>query len=261
MKITCSIRTYNEAHRLHLALGHALQWADEVLVLDKHSTDGTPELARHMGARVIPIPFSPQGHEDYVQNYQFGEYDWVWDFSPGDVPERGVIAAAKALIADDVDAIGIRHKYFSFGLHNENSPWSWSIQPRLFHRRRANIRNVVHNHLAADPNRTRVCQTGYVLHQTHATVAGFLKSHVDYMSAEQASGTPMEVLVRASRNADSFTGQFNAHPELLKHKLAWRIYWMGVALHACERADAVDVPAQYAARAAALLQQEWGVPA
>jgi hypothetical protein len=257
-KITCSIRTYNESARIKIALGHAFKWADEVLVLDKHSTDGTADISAALGARVVMIPFTPQGHENYIENYQYGTHDWVWDFSPGDVPMRSVIESAKSVMSDAVDVIGIRHKYFSFGLHNENSPWSWSIQPRLFHRGRAIIQNVVHQHIVPTRARTLVCPgPGYVLHQTHATVPSFMRSHLDYMTAEMTSGTPDEIIARALRNAESFTGQFNAHPELLPHRLAWRIYWQGVALHAWQRKQSGDVPAEYAARAEELLRAEW----
>ena len=39
MKITASILTYNEGDRIAIAIKHAKLWADEVLVLDKSSTD------------------------------------------------------------------------------------------------------------------------------------------------------------------------------------------------------------------------------
>lgn len=259
MKITCSILTYNEAKRIRNALGHALKWADEVLVLDKSSTDGTPDIARDLGARVHTMPFSKQGHEDYIHMYAQSAHDWTWVFTPGEIPMRSVVTAAREAIAkDDCDVLAIRLKYWSFGIHNANSPWSWSYQPRLFHRRRAVISNVVHNQVGFHPGRIKMCGgDGFVLHQTHATVGGFLSSHVEYMQAELASGTPDEIIARAARNAESFTGQFRAHPELLPHQLAWRIYWQGVALHAWEKKMNQSVPDQYQARADEFLRTEW----
>lgn len=258
MKITCSILTYNEAARIGNAVQHAMKWADQVLVLDKNSTDDTVVRAAHLGATVVTMPYSAQGHENYQFMYAQGRYDWTWVFTPGEIPMRSVIENARAALSDDIDALFIKLKYFSFGIHNENSPWSWSYQPRLFHRGRVKIQNVVHTQIVNDPKRSRLCPgDGYVLHQTHATVRGFLKSHCEYMTAEMASGTPEEIITRASRMADSFSAQFNAHPELLPHKLAWRIYWMGVALHAWEKKTGADVPEEYRARAAEFLKQEW----
>jgi len=256
--ITCTIRTYNEGGRIKNALTHALKWADEVIVLDKESTDDTQRIAELMGARVITIPFSQQGHEDYVQNYQYGTHDWTWDFTPGEVPMKSVIEAARSVISETVDVVAIRHKYFSFGIHSEHSPWSWSYQPRLFSKSRAKIRNVVHQHIETTKHSILCPGHGYVLHQTHATVESFLRSHTEYMTAELASGTPDEIIARAMRSADSFASQLNAHPELFGHKMAWRLYWQGVALHAWEKKQGVNVPAEYQQRADDFLKQEWG---
>lgn len=59
--VTCLIPAYNEAARLPAVLaavvGHP--WIDEVLVIDDGSTDGTPEVARQHGARVLTL--SPNG--------------------------------------------------------------------------------------------------------------------------------------------------------------------------------------------------------
>lgn len=59
--VTCLIPAYNEAFRLPAVLaavvGHP--WIDEVLVIDDGSTDGTSEVARMHGARVLTL--SPNG--------------------------------------------------------------------------------------------------------------------------------------------------------------------------------------------------------
>lgn len=59
--VTCLIPAYNEAARLPAVLaavvGHP--WIDEVLVIDDGSTDGTSDVARQLGARVLTL--SPNG--------------------------------------------------------------------------------------------------------------------------------------------------------------------------------------------------------
>jgi len=51
-RLTILIPTYNEAKNIREAIARS-RFADEILVVDSFSTDGTPDMAREMGARVI----------------------------------------------------------------------------------------------------------------------------------------------------------------------------------------------------------------
>lgn len=50
--ISAVLMTKNEAHRIRRALD-SVKWADEIVVVDDESTDGTPDICRNYGARVI----------------------------------------------------------------------------------------------------------------------------------------------------------------------------------------------------------------
>src|SRR5918993_3652383 len=50
--VTVIVPTLQEAKNLPRCLEH-LRWADEVVVVDSHSTDGTQEIADRYGARVL----------------------------------------------------------------------------------------------------------------------------------------------------------------------------------------------------------------
>jgi glycosyltransferase involved in cell wall biosynthesis len=59
-KISAYIIAYNEADKIEAAVSSVL-WADEVVVADSASTDGTVEIAERLGARVVQIPFTGFG--------------------------------------------------------------------------------------------------------------------------------------------------------------------------------------------------------
>ena len=52
MKISAVIITFNEEAKIADAI-RSVVWADEILVIDSESTDGTCEIAQGLGARVI----------------------------------------------------------------------------------------------------------------------------------------------------------------------------------------------------------------
>jgi glycosyltransferase involved in cell wall biosynthesis len=73
--LTVILLVRNERARLPGAL-RSVRWADEILVADTGSTDGTPELAREAGARVVTLPW-----EGFVASRNralgYARHDWI----------------------------------------------------------------------------------------------------------------------------------------------------------------------------------------
>ena len=59
-KISAFILAYNEAEKIKAAVETVL-WADEIVVVDSNSTDGTAQIAESLGARVVQVPFKGFG--------------------------------------------------------------------------------------------------------------------------------------------------------------------------------------------------------
>lgn len=60
-KVSVYIIAYNEAGKIASTINSVL-WADEIVLADSASTDGTDRIAAEMGARVVQIPFEGFGH-------------------------------------------------------------------------------------------------------------------------------------------------------------------------------------------------------
>jgi glycosyltransferase involved in cell wall biosynthesis len=82
-KISAYILAFNEAEKVKAAVESVL-WADEVVVADSGSTDGTAEIAAGLGARVVQIPFNGFGE---LRNRAIAAcaHDWVFSL---DADER-----------------------------------------------------------------------------------------------------------------------------------------------------------------------------
>ncbi|MGO8817516.1 MAG: glycosyltransferase family 2 protein [Terriglobia bacterium] len=73
--ISATIITHNEEANIARAI-RSLSCADEIVVIDSDSTDGTREIAKGLGARVITHPFEGFAAQKNVASSQ-AHYDWV----------------------------------------------------------------------------------------------------------------------------------------------------------------------------------------
>ena len=132
MRISAYIIAYNEAEKIRDCINSVL-WADEIIVADSHSTDGTTEIARELGAKVIHIPF--KGYGD-LRNQAISNCSEDWIFSL-DSDERCTIEVRDEIIAlidnAPLDIYQVPRKNFFMGKWIKHSGWYPNYrQPQLF---------------------------------------------------------------------------------------------------------------------------------
>jgi glycosyltransferase involved in cell wall biosynthesis len=76
LPVSVFIITYNNAHEIERCLRSVVDWADEIVCVDSLSTDGTQDICRRYGAKVVPQSFL-----GYYKQLQFAErqcsHDWA----------------------------------------------------------------------------------------------------------------------------------------------------------------------------------------
>lgn len=137
-RLAACIITYNEADRIGACL-ESLAFCDEIVVVDSGSTDGTPELAARLGARVLHREFDGYRTQKQFAVDQAG-CDWVLCLDADEVvgaPLRRSIEAAQA--NGFADATGYRFarcsEYHGRNLRHGNAYPDRVL--RLFDRRQA----------------------------------------------------------------------------------------------------------------------------
>ena len=70
-RVSAIVITFNEASNVRECLA-SLAWADEVIVVDSGSTDGTADLARIAGARVIVPDWSGYAAQNLWTEQAYG---------------------------------------------------------------------------------------------------------------------------------------------------------------------------------------------
>lgn len=207
-KISVYIIAFNEAEKVAATIQSA-HWADEVIVVDSWSTDGTPEIATKLGARVVQVEFKGFGD---LRNQAIAACSHEWIFSL-DADERCTEEAAQEIraITEDpaaLDAYWMPRRNFFMGQWIRHSGWYPNYrQPQLFKK----------GSMSYEP---KAVHEGYVLHSTGPI--GHLKNAIwqfpfknmaevmhkanrySTLGAERVSGKPVSMWTALSHGLWSF---------------------------------------------------------
>ncbi len=181
----------NAARQLAACLESA-SFADEMLVVDSDSSDGTAELAAKRGARVLQQEWLGFGAQKQFA-VEAARYDWVLCLDADErvsEPLRASILAALAAPATQAYAMPRCNRFMGSWLrHGEGYP-DWSL--RLFDRRHARWSDdPVHEKVLTDAPVARL--KGDLLHDSAETLAGYLDKQNRYTSMQA------EVLFKAGK--------------------------------------------------------------
>jgi len=132
MKISVYIIAYNESVKIRDCINSVL-WADEIILADSHSSDGTTEIAEELGAKVVHIEF--KGYGD-LRNQAIMHCTGDWIFSL-DSDERCTSEARDEILSlienSPLDIYRIPRKNFFMGKWIKYSGWHPNFrQPQLF---------------------------------------------------------------------------------------------------------------------------------
>jgi glycosyltransferase involved in cell wall biosynthesis len=172
------IITKNAATRLGACLESA-SFADEIVVIDSGSTDGTVELAVGRGARVVQKEWLGFGRQKQFA-VAAARHDWVLCLDADErvsEPLRASILAALAAPAVQAYAMPRCNRFMGRWLrHGEGYP-DWSL--RLFDRRHARWSDdPVHEKVLTDAPPARL--QGDLLHDSAETLASYLDKQNRY---------------------------------------------------------------------------------
>lgn len=191
----------NEAANLPRCLA-GVAWADEVFVVDSHSTDGSGEIAARHGARVVQFQFNgtwPKKKNWALENLPF-THEWVFILDADEVLPPGAEAEFRAVVTGDraagvdpaVDGYWINRRFMFMGqwLRHAYYP-NWNL--RLFRHRLgrheqltdADTRsgdNEVHEHVIV---RGRTAHLAVEMdHHAFPSVETFVEKHNRYSNWE-----------------------------------------------------------------------------
>ncbi|NQW03493.1 MAG: glycosyltransferase family 2 protein [Acidobacteria bacterium] len=153
--VTATVITLNEADHIGDCLA-ALSWADEILVIDSGSTDGTQDLARAAGARVIERDWPGYAAQKDFAAAQ-AAHDWIVSVDADERVSPELADSIRRTLEAPGDRIGFRIPRVTFHLGRwiRTTDWYPDFQLRLYDRRHAawmpasGVRRLVHESVTA----------------------------------------------------------------------------------------------------------------
>ena len=136
-KISVYIIAYNEAEKVAATI-ESVPWADEIILVDSWSTDGTPEIATKLGARVVQVDFKGFGD---LRNQAIAacSHDWIFSLDADERCTPEVADEIRAITQDpaSVDAYWVPRRNYFMGRWIKHSGWYPNYrQPQLFRKGR-----------------------------------------------------------------------------------------------------------------------------
>ncbi|WP_250533630.1 glycosyltransferase family 2 protein [Caballeronia sp. AZ10_KS36] len=179
-----AIITHNAAARLAQCL-ESVSFADDIVVIDGGSADGTADIARQHGARVVSAPDWPGFGPQKNRALDALSTDWVLSIDADEVVTPELAAAIRRAIAKpDADVYAIDRLSSFCGDWIRHSGWYPDWIPRLFRRGTARFSDdLVHERLVVAPGAAVARLEGKLLHYSYEDFETVLRKLDAYSTA------------------------------------------------------------------------------
>ncbi len=189
LNVTVYVEVYNEEHRLESCL-KCFEWAKELIVFDKNSTDRTAEIARKYATKVVIVPKTTASENWRI----WGGHlicDWTLSITASSLIHPGVVLQIEKYITDpqfDFDVIGLPYGMYAFGIRSEHSAWFTKNKLTLIRKNKLKISDELHKEISFASDRIFLIQAAQpeevFYHLTHETLASFMDRITRYAEYE-----------------------------------------------------------------------------
>jgi glycosyltransferase involved in cell wall biosynthesis len=169
MKISATVITFNEEQNILAAL-ESLSWADEILLVDSHSTDRTRDIARDFGARLIERDWP-----GFAEQKQFAadeaSNEWIFSLDADERVSDELKESIQIVKQQEKPADGflVARRSFYQGRWIKGGGWYPDRQLRLFNRARGRWKNrLIHESVEMDQGAKVDMPPGDILHYSVA---------------------------------------------------------------------------------------------
>jgi hypothetical protein len=190
-RISAFVICFNRADVLATCL-RALRFADELIVVDKSSTDGSNAIAQAIADRVVVVPWTPTVEETRSLALSLCQHDWILFMDDDECLSASAGRRIRAELEDPRAAIyefALRH--YILGCHDERAYYWPEHHVRLFRRGAVSFQATIHAGItrhAARVFRFPVEHGVCIHHFSNASVAGWIEKTNRYTTNPDRDG-------------------------------------------------------------------------
>jgi len=227
-KVSGLVISYNRVNLIGTCL-KALSFVDELIVVDKSSTDGTAEIAAEIADRVVVVPWSPVVEQTKAFAITHCTHPWIVCMDDDEcLSVEATRFIRRELLAPRAGVYLLPQRHYILGVHDERAYYWPEYQPRFFNRDKISFTQTVHggaqfeekdafvvpfedgacihhlshtdvaqwiektNRYTSNPDRVRVAHAGDDL---AAFAHGQIDLHLSATKSGEASGYPVAVAI------------------------------------------------------------------
>jgi len=143
-KISACVVAYNRAAILKSCL-HSLQFADDLVVVDKSSTDETPEIGRRLADTYLRVPWSPTVEETREVALEQCKHDLIVYLDDDECLSAEAALFVRAEAANPrAEAYAIPFRHYVLGRHDERAYYWPQYRHAFFKRGAVRFSSTVH---------------------------------------------------------------------------------------------------------------------
>jgi hypothetical protein len=190
-KISAFAICYNRADTIGTCL-RALRFADELIVVDKSSTDGSRTIAQGYADHILTVPWTPTVEETRALALSLCRHDWILFMDDDECLGANAGERIRAELERpraDIYEFALRH--YILGRHDERAHYWPEHHLRLFRRGAVTFSSTVHagilrhsDHAVQFPNDADVS----IHHFSNADVAGWIEKTNRYTANANREG-------------------------------------------------------------------------
>ena len=190
-KISAFVIAYNRADTIGTCL-RALRFADELIVIDKSSTDASPSIAQTYADHLLTVPWTPTVEATRALALSLCRHDWILFMDDDECLDPAAADHIRAELRNptaDIYEFALRH--YILGRHDPRAYYWPEHHVRLFRRGAVTFSPTVHagitRHSARQmrfPSETAVT----IHHLSNTSVAGWIEKTNRYTASADRAG-------------------------------------------------------------------------